>query len=108
MLEELTRWHQLQAFERMPKKLATNLIDARWVLKWKEVNGKRTIQARLVARGFKDTQAEQLSTFARTTSRWGERIINSVAAQYRWRIFSAEVSQSFLRPHLQGCCGDQR
>ena len=66
MLDELTRWHQLQAFERMPKKLATNLIDARWVLTWKEVNGKRTIQARLVVRGFKDTQAEQLSTFAGT------------------------------------------
>ena len=97
MLEELARWHQLQAFERMPKKLATNLIDARWVLKWKEVNGKRTIQARLVVRGFKDTQAEQLSTFAGTTSRWGQRIINSVAAQYRWRIFSADVSQAFLR-----------
>ena len=52
MLEELTRWHQLQAFERMPKKLATNLIDARWVLKWKDVNGKQTIQARLEARGI--------------------------------------------------------
>ena len=97
MLEELTRWHQLHAFERMPRKLASNLIDARWVLKWKEVNGKRTIQARLVVRGFKDTQAEQLSTFAGTTSRWGQRAINCVVAQYRWRIFSADVSQAFLR-----------
>ena len=55
MLEERTRWHHLHAFERMPRNLASNLIDARWVLKWKEVNGKRTTQARLVARGFKDT-----------------------------------------------------
>ena len=40
-------------------------------LKWKEVNGKRIIQARLVVRGFKDLQAAQLNTFAGTTTRWG-------------------------------------
>ena len=45
MLDELTRWLNLGAFERCPKKHATNVIDARWVLKWKEVNGKRIIQA---------------------------------------------------------------
>ena len=63
----------------------------------KRSTGKGTMQARLVVRGFKDTQAEQLSTFAGTTSRWGQRVINCVAAQYRWRIFSADVPQAFLR-----------
>ena len=55
--------------ERSSMKTATNVIDARWVLKWKVVNGKRIIQARLVVRGFKDLQAEQLNTFAGTTTR---------------------------------------
>ena len=41
MLDELTRWLNLGAFEGSPRKDATNVIDARWVLKWKEVNGKR-------------------------------------------------------------------
>ena len=36
MLDELTRWLTLGAFERMPKQQATNVIDARWVLRWKE------------------------------------------------------------------------
>ena len=54
MLDELTRWFNLGAFARKPRKHATNVTDARWVLKWKEVNGKRIIQARLVVRGFKD------------------------------------------------------
>ena len=62
MLDELTRWLNLGAFERFPKKDATNVIDARWVLKWKEVNGKRIIHARLVVRGFKDLQACLLYT----------------------------------------------
>ena len=73
------------------------MIDARWVLKWKEVNGKRIIQARLLVRGFKDLQAAQLSTFAGTTTRWGQRLVNSVAAQQGWPLFTADVSQAFLR-----------
>ena len=46
MLEELQRWLNLGAFERVNKKHASNVIDARWVLKWKIVNDKRIIQAR--------------------------------------------------------------
>ena len=97
MLDELKRWLNLGAFERSPKKYASNVIDARCVLKWKTVNGERIISARLVVRGFKDLQAAQLSTFAGTTTRWGQRIVNSVAAQYRWPLFTADVSQAFLR-----------
>lgn len=97
MLDELTRWLNLGAFERCPRKHATHVIDARWVLNWKEVNGRRIIQARLVVRGFKDLQAAKLSTFAGTTTRWGQRLVNSVAAQQGWPLFSADVSQAFLQ-----------
>jgi hypothetical protein len=81
----------------MDRRLASNVRDARWVLKWKIVNGKRIIQARLVVRGFKDLQASSLSTFAGTTSRWGQRIVNSFAVQKHWELFTADVSQAFLR-----------
>ncbi len=76
MYDEIMRWHTLGAFKRMPRKLATNVIDARWVLKWKLVAGQWIIQARLVVRGIKDLQAAQLPTFAGTTSRWGQRIVH--------------------------------
>ena len=97
MLDELRRWLNLGAFERCSKEHAGNIIDARWVLKWKVVNGDRIVQARLVVRGFKDLQAAQLSTFAGTTTRWGQRLVNSVAAQQRWPRFTADASQAFLR-----------
>ena len=48
-------------------------------------------------RGFKDLQAAQLSTFAGTTSRCGQRVVNSVAVQRGWLLFTADVSQAFLR-----------
>ena len=76
MMDELQRRRNLKAFERMPKALAHNVVDSRWVLKWKEVGGKRIIHARLVVRGFKDHQATQLNTFAGTNSRWGQRVVN--------------------------------
>ena len=82
MLDEFKRWLKLGAFERVSEENASNVIDARWVLKWKMVNGERIISARLVVRGFKDLQAAQLSTFAGTTTRWGQRMVNSVAAQH--------------------------
>ena len=51
MLEELQRWLSLGAFERMPKHLASNVIDARWALKWNNIDDKWRIQARLVVEG---------------------------------------------------------
>ena len=53
MLDELKRWLNLGAFERVSKKHASNVIDARWVFKWKQVDDKWRIQARLVVRGFR-------------------------------------------------------
>ena len=97
MIDELRRWQSLGAFERCPRSQADNLIDARWVLKWKVVAGKRLIKARLTVRGFKDMQAQQLETFSGTTSRWGQRLVVAIAAQRRWSLFSCDVSQAFLR-----------
>ena len=73
------------------------MIDARWVLKWKKVDDQSLIHARLVVRCFKDLQATELSTFAGATSRWGQRFVNIIAVHKGWKLFSADVSQAFLR-----------
>eukprot|EP00973_Karenia_brevis_P001336 181819-Karenia_brevis.AAC.1 len=62
-------WIQLKGFVRFPKDKAKNIIDSRWVLKCKLVDG------------FKDAQAQDIETFAGTASRWGQRIVNAAAAQ---------------------------
>ena len=36
------------------KNVAKDMVDTRWVLTWKAVEGRRTEKARLVARGFQD------------------------------------------------------
>lgn len=72
-------------------------MDSRWVLKWKLINNVRAVKARLTARGYKDAQAYDVNTFAGTASRWGQRLVNMICAQNNWTLFSADISQAFLR-----------
>ena len=68
-------------------------------MKWTIIDSKKSIKARLTVRGFKDRQAQQggIQTFAGTTSRWGQRLVCSVAALRGWRLRSADISMAFLR-----------
>ena len=86
-LLELQRWCGMGMFTRMSRKRATNLVDSRWVLKWKLIGGVRKIKARLTVGGFKDRQAESLTTFAGTASRWGQRSVCSMATTYQWKLW---------------------
>ena len=68
MLKELQTWNKLQCFSRRLRRDARNIIDTRWVLKWKwdyptvdinktaiaDAKPVRIIRARLCIRGFKD------------------------------------------------------
>ena len=71
---ELETWHKYDCFERRRRKQARNVIDCRWVLKWKvivESNGtRRIIRARLTVRGFKDRDAASVEGYAGTSTRW--------------------------------------
>ena len=95
MLKELGRWHSHRAWERLPLAKAHNALTSKWVLKWKPIDKVRTIKARLVAQGFKDVQATQ--NYAATTTRWGQRLVLLLAAQFEWDLVSADVSEAFLR-----------
>ena len=95
MLKELNRWVKHNAWRRMPLSNSRNLLKSKWVLKWKNIAGKKGVKGRLVAQGFQDRQS--LSTFAGTTSRWGQRIVLAISTQFGWPLISADVSEAFLR-----------
>ena len=95
--KELGSFVTHECFKPIAKGKMRNVLSSRWLFKWKVIDGVRSIKARLVAHGFKDAAAESLITFANTTARWGQRIINSVAAQRQWELLSADVGTAFLQ-----------
>ena len=97
MLKEFRSWHSLGSWQKILRKHAKNIIDSRWVITWKLINGVKDIKARLVVRGFKDQQGEELNTSASTASRWGQRIVNQVVVEEEWDLFSFDVSTTFLQ-----------
>ena len=97
MKKELSTWVQMGCISRRPRLGARNVIDCRWVLKWKldaEVKDatdtsassvKRwVIRARLCLRGFKDLDAKSLDSYAGTAARYTQRVLVSEAVIRRW------------------------
>ena len=97
MLKELKSWHGHGAWIMVLRSTASNIIDSRWVLKWKMIDGVKAVKARLVVRGLKDRQGDDILTAASTASRWGQRLVCQVVVQMGWKLFSFDVSSAFLQ-----------
>ena len=52
--KELQSFIDLKTIEMSKQTDIPNLLSSRWVLRWKEIDGKRSIKARLVIRGYED------------------------------------------------------
>ena len=74
-----------------------NAMTSRWVIRWKIINGVKSVKARLTVHGFKDCDANWLQTYAGTAARWSQRVVTSVAAQQSWEILTADIGNAFLK-----------
>ena len=103
ILEELKIWEGYQCFERTPRKGAHNVMDSKFVAKWKvlkDASGadKRIIRMRLALRGFKDLQAHELESHAATASRQSQRCLCSEAALHpTWKFIALDINKAFLQ-----------
>ena len=95
MLKELARWHNHKAWARTARDKCHNILTSKWVLKWKQIEGSKQVKARMVVQGFKDLQ--EVKSFAGTTTRWAQRLVIAIAVQFSWPIYSADISEAFLR-----------
>ncbi len=100
---EIKIWLDNGCFKVRTLKGAQNLMTSRYVAKWKFVKQadgsmKRIIRMRLVLRGFQDTEAFDLDTFAGTAKRQSQRIAASQAAcNPGWIIASLDIEKAFLQ-----------
>ena len=101
-LEELQTWNKYKCFKRVPRATAKNVMDSKFVAKWKMVKdaqGKenRVVRMRLALRGFKDMR-EGLENFAATGSRQSQRLLSSeVACHPGWKLVAVDVAKAFLQ-----------
>jgi hypothetical protein len=102
--EELVTWIEHKCFTRKLRKHAWNVLDVKWVGKWKWVKPKppatekvRIIRMRMTLRGFKDQEAEGLITFAGTSTRNSQRLIVSESATRGWPVTTLDVKKAFLK-----------
>ena len=96
-VKEITGLYDLGCFKRWPRHKSNNIIDARWVIIWKLIEGSVGVECRLTVRGFKDT-FQDLDAYVGTTGRSGQRLANAVAAGNNdLFFFSLDVSQAFAK-----------
>ncbi|CAK0892089.1 unnamed protein product, partial [Prorocentrum cordatum] len=99
MPKELGNWIELGALKQRSRLGCTNLMDSRWVIRWKkQPDGKLAVEARLCIKGFQDLQQDRLDTFSATASRQSQRIVNFIAASRpKWALWSCDVGSAFLK-----------
>ena len=66
----------LGCFQRYLRAKAHDIIDARWVITWKMIEGSVGVKCRLIVRGFKD-RFQDLDAYAGTTSKSGQRVLSN-------------------------------
>jgi hypothetical protein len=93
--KEIASFVEHRTFVRALRRDCPNTCTSRWVLRWKEIDGVRSVKARLTIRGFQDS--EEVASFASTASRWGQRVIVSISVLMLWDLWTADVSTAFLR-----------
>ena len=82
ILEELTTWVKFENFRRGKLRDSINVMDSRYVAKWKWVKDKqgkpkRIIRMRLTLRGFKDIFKHEIEKYAGTATRVTQKLLTS-------------------------------
>ena len=97
-LKELKQLFDLGTFQRKKRREATNIVDVKWVRKWKKDpnTGEKFVKSRLTVRGFKDMCQEML-TYAGTATRWAQRLIVALAVLLELPLFTIDVTGAFAK-----------
>ncbi len=94
--KELENWKRNNVFTEVPDENQPH-VTCRWVITTKEVNGSYTTKARLVARGFEDTDVRNQKTDSRPCSKECIRIALAIMARKEWECKVLDVKTAFLQ-----------
>ena len=83
--------------------IGCNVIDARWVFKWKADETGKIVKAkaRLVAKGFKQKYGvDYLETFSPTANAASHRLVVALACKYNLELLHWDIEQAFVQSEL--------
>ena len=96
----LDAWNQFKVFSPLePGRCAEEVVGTRWALTWKMVEGVKTAQARLVAKGHEgpDLKEGLVETSGGVSLRPSHLQVISLAALRGWRLLSVDIKDAFLQ-----------
>ena len=97
---ELDARCKFKVFSPVPwRNVAEGIVDTRWVLTWKLVEGRRAVKARLVARGYQDPDlaAGLADTASCVSLRSSPHQVISLGALKKWELWSLDIKNAFLQ-----------
>eukprot|EP00971_Amphidinium_carterae_P131791 2610307-Amphidinium_carterae.1 len=96
-LDEVSKLFKLSCFRRLPRSQCTNVVDSKWVYRWKPSDAGRVIKSRITLRGFKDLD-RSVNTWAATAARNTQKTLNSLAmTQANFTMESWDISSAFAQ-----------
>ena len=93
-LAELARWNQYNVYKEVDN-VGQNYVTSQWVMSQKYVNGVRQIKARLVARGFQESDDQRKDSPTATVE--SIRLMLVLASSNGWKLNSLDIKSAFLQ-----------
>ena len=76
-----------------------DLVDTRWVLTWNEVDGEKTVKARLAAMGYQGPhpRSDNVDIAWRVSRNSSHLQLISLGALRKWPLWSSDIKNAFLQ-----------
>ena len=104
-VRELDAWEHFRVFSpEISGAQSKALVDTRWVLAWQEVDGEKTIQARLVAKGYQDPDLRMGNVdIAGCVSRGSSHLqLIFLGALTKWPLRNLDIKNACLQADVFG------
>lgn len=94
--QELEKWKDFSVYQVTPYR-GQKCISTRWVCTIKETKDGSIQKARLVVRGFEDTDRHGIQKDSPTCAKESLRIVLAIAAQKGWKPHTMDIKTAFLQ-----------
>ena len=94
--EEINKWKQLNVFQEVEDEGQNPRVSTKWVCTEKSKGNETVVKARLVARGFEETNP-QIRKDSPTCSKLSLRLLLLIISTHKWHAHTLDVKSAYLQ-----------